>query len=300
MEIRGLGYIGFHAQELPPWRRFAEEVIGLMPADDLPGVADDGTLRYRIDDRSWRVAVHPSEESGLAYVGWELADRAAFEAAVDHLRACSVSLDPDGDAASRGVSELARFVDRYGFAHELFYGAPTCLDRPFLSPAGLSGFVTENGMGHVLFIVPDAHEAEAYYTRLFSLKTTDRMDMGTGKRTIFMRARERHHSIAVTDVLPTAGFHHLMLETRRMEDVGRAWERVAESKTPVMMTLGQHANDPMLSFYVVSPSGVGLELGYDGTLVDESAWVVREVGPNELWGHRGAAMDDIEAGGGRS
>ena len=47
-------------------------------------------------------------------------------------------------------------------------------------------------------------------------------------------------------------------------------------------------------------SGCAIELGYAGMLVDEDTWVVREVGPDELWGHRGPTMDDIEAGGGRS
>jgi hypothetical protein len=66
------------------------------------------------------------------------------------------------------------------------------------------------------------------------------------------------------------------------------------------MSLGQHANDPMLSFYVETPSACAVEVGYAGMLVDEATWVVREVGPNELWGHRGPTMDEIEAGGGRS
>ena len=31
----------------------------------------------------------------------------------------------------------------------------------------------------------------------------------------------------------------------------------------------------------------GIEIGHGGMLIDEETWVVREVGPNELWGHRG-------------
>ncbi len=104
----------------------------------------------------------------------------------------------------------------------------------------------------------------------------------------------------MTDVIPEPMFHHVMFEAERLEDVGRAWERLGKSKTPVMMTLGQHANDPMLSFYVTSPSGCGIEFGCGGTLVDDASWAVREVGPEELWGHRGPTMDAIEAGGGRS
>lgn len=297
MEIRGLGYLGLRATELAAWRTFAEDLLGLMPAS----VTRDGEeLYYRLDGRSWRIAIHRGEPSGLAYLGWELPDREALNAAADHLARCGVVAERPGEKLGRGVSDLVRFVDPYGHTHELFYGAPTNLDVPFVSPAGTSGFLTEHGIGHVLFVVPDAHEAEDYYARVLAMRTTDRMDMGGGKRTIFMRARRRHHSIAVTDVLPEPGFNHLMLETLAMEDVGRAWDRVQRAGTPIVMTLGQHANDPMLSFYVESPSGCAIELGFGGMLIDEEGWLVREVGPEELWGHRGPTMDEIEAGGGRA
>ena len=300
MEIRGLGYLGLRATDLSPWRTFAEDLLGFMPAAHASEPEGDESLYYRLDDRSWRVAIHRAEEPGLAYVGWELPDRDSLAAAADHLARCGVRAEQLGEKQVRGVSDLVRFVDPYGHAHELYYGAPTDLDVPFVSPAGVSGFLTENGMGHVLFVVPDAREAEEYYTRVLDMRTTDRMDMGAGKRTIFLRTRERHHSIALTDVLPEPGFNHVMFETLTMGDVGRAWDRVQRAGTPIVMTLGQHANDPMLSFYVENPSGCAVELGFGGMLVDEASWVVREVGPNELWGHRGTTMDEIEAGGGRS
>jgi 2,3-dihydroxybiphenyl 1,2-dioxygenase len=299
MEIRGLGYIGLRAPDLSPWRPFAEELLGFMPANG-PASSGDESLYYRLDDRSWRVAIHRAEAPGLAYLGWELPDRDALSAARDHLARCEVETEGPSLKQARGVSDLVRFVDPYGHVHELFYGAPTDLDAPFVSPAGTSGFLTENGMGHVLFAVSDAHEAEEYYTRVLDMRTTDRMDMGAGKRTIFLRARTRHHAIALTDVLPVPGFNHVMFETLRMDDVGRAWDRVQRANTPIVMSLGQHANDPMLSFYVETPSACAVEVGYAGMLVDEATWVVREVGPNELWGHRGPTMDEIEAGGGRS
>jgi 3,4-dihydroxy-9,10-secoandrosta-1,3,5(10)-triene-9,17-dione 4,5-dioxygenase len=309
MKIRGLGYIGFHATDLAPWRSFAEELLGFMPAGAPAGMASGSgpqdTLFYRLDERSWRVAVHQSPKPGLAYIGWELADRTAFADAAEHLERCGVAIERSGPgargaAAVRGVSDLVAFADPDGNRHELFYGAPTSLHDRFVSPAGVSGFVTANGMGHVLFVVRDARAAEDYYTRVLGLRTTDRMDMGAGKRAIFMRANDRHHSVAVTDVIPEPMFHHVMFEAERLEDVGRAWERLGRSTTPIMMTLGQHANDPMLSFYATSPSGCGVEFGCGGTLVDDASWAVREVGPEELWGHRGPTMDAIEAGGGRS
>ncbi len=304
MKIRGLGYIGFHAQDLSDWRSLAEGVLGFMPAGSIAGVETKNSLFYRIDDRPWRIAVHRSDTPGLAYIGWELADRDALAAAADHLARCGVRVEKDNAKENakdaRGVRDLVAFVDPSGNRHELFYGAGASAGERFASPAGVSGFQTDNGMGHVLFVVRDTREAEDYYARVLGLRTTDRMDMGLGKRAIFMRANDRHHSLAFTDVLPEPCFHHLMVEANRLEDVGRAWDRVQNSKTPIMMTLGQHANDPMLSFYVATPSGCGIEFGCNGTLVDDARWAVREVGPDELWGHRGPTMDAIEAGGGRA
>jgi 2,3-dihydroxybiphenyl 1,2-dioxygenase len=192
------------------------------------------------------------------------------------------------------VTELLRFRDPWGHVHELFCGAPHDFDAEFVSPAGASGFVTEHGMGHLLLTVPDCARAESFYTRALGLRVTDRMDMGGGRAAVFLRASPRHHSLALTDVLPQPGLHHFMLEARRLEDVGRAWDRVQDRGVPIQMTLGQHANDPLVSFYVETPGGFGVELGWNGMLIDEATWSVREFGGRgEIWGHRGAAMEAI-------
>jgi biphenyl-2,3-diol 1,2-dioxygenase len=291
MPLRGLGYIGLASPDLAPWRAFAAELVGLAPAS-----ANAAALRFRIDARAWRVAVHRAPRAGLAYAGWEAADRAGLDAVAARLRTGGVAVStPGADACTeRGVSGLVRFADPWGHPHEVFFGAYHDLDSEFVSPAGVSGFLTENGMGHLLLGVPDCNAAEEFYTRALGLRVTDRMDMGGGHRAVFLRASPRHHSLALTDVLPEPGLHHFMLETRRLEDVGRAWDRVQEDGVPIQMSLGQHANDPLVSFYVATPGGFGLELGWNGMIIDESRWAVREFGgKGEIWGHRGAAMEEI-------
>jgi 2,3-dihydroxybiphenyl 1,2-dioxygenase len=193
------------------------------------------------------------------------------------------------------VTALARFRDPWGHVHELFCGAPTDFERPFASPAGVSGFRTEGlGMGHLLLTVPDHERAEDFYVKALGLRVTDRMDMGSGKGVVFLRAGPRHHSLALTDLLPEPGLHHFMIEGLRLEDVGRAWDRAQDLGAPIKMSLGQHANDPLLSFYAETPSGFDVEFGWNGLVIDESTWTVREfAGSGELWGHRGTAMDAI-------
>jgi 2,3-dihydroxybiphenyl 1,2-dioxygenase len=249
-----------------------------------------------MDARSWRLAVHRAERGGLAYAGWEVADREGLETVAARLRAADVAIErPAADErAARGVTELLRFRDPWGHVHEVFFGAPHDFDADFVSPAGVSGFVTANGMGHLLLTVPECARAESFYTRALGLRVTDRMDMGGGRGVVFLRASPRHHSLALTDILPQPGLHHFMLETCRLEDVGRAWDRVQDRRVPIQMTLGQHGNDPLVSFYAETPDAFGVELGWNGMLIDEATWTVREFGGRgEIWGHRGVAMEAI-------
>ncbi|MBW2361552.1 MAG: VOC family protein [Deltaproteobacteria bacterium] len=298
MGMRGLGYIGLASSDLAPWRAFATDFLGLMPAPaPTPAAAEDGSLFFRMDDRSWRLAVHPAERGGLAYAGWELSDRPALDAAVERARAAGAEIETPSEAerAARGVTELVRIRDPWGFVHELFTGAAYALEVPFVSPAGVSGFLTQGvGMGHMLLTVPDLRQAEAFYVEALGLRVTDRMDMGGGKGAAFLRASPRHHSLAVSDVLPDPNLHHFMIEAKRLDDVGRAWDRVQDLGIPIKMSLGQHANDPAVTFYAETPAGFDVEFGWKGLIVDEASWCVREFGGSgEIWGHRGVAMEAI-------
>ncbi len=49
-----------------------------------------------------------------------------------------------------------------------------------------------------------------------------------------------------------------------LDDVGRAMDRCARNKAPLVSTLGRHANDEMVSFYVRTPSGFDIEYGTGG------------------------------------
>ena len=69
---------------------------------------------------------------------------------------------------------------------------------------------------------------------------------------------------------------HIMLEVDKLDDVGRALERVRKHKAPLSATLGRHMNDQMVSFYVRSPGGFDVEFGTEGLQVDDARWVARE------------------------
>lgn len=54
----------------------------------------------------------------------------------------------------------------------------------------------------------------------------------------------------------------------------------------MISTLGRHANDEMISFYVRTPSGFDIEYGHGGLTVDDRTWVARQTTAHSVWGHR--------------
>lgn len=299
MEMRGLGYVGVQATDVGAWDVLARDVFGFQPVDGPPGATDaaPGARFYKLDSHSWRLAVHPGPVDGFSYAGWELADPASFAEAVASVRSCGVSVTlVDGpERAARGVQELARFEDPFGNAHELFWG-PHTDEFAFVSPAGVSGFLTEGvGMGHVLYVVPSCADAVDFFSRALGFRLTDQFVWGPNGAS-FMHATRRHHSLAFVDLpLPGGpGLNHVMVEALTLEDVGRAFDRARAADVPIINSLGQHYNDPMLSFYVVSPGGFNMEFGWKGLMLDEATWTVRTYsGRGELWGHTGEFMDAI-------
>jgi len=80
-----------------------------------------------------------------------------------------------------------------------------------------------------------------------------------------------------------------MVEVATLDDVGRALDRCTRRGGALSATLGRHANDQMVSFYVRTPGGFDIEYGTDGLLVDDATWVSRQTTAVSLWGHVFAA-----------
>jgi len=54
----------------------------------------------------------------------------------------------------------------------------------------------------------------------------------------------------------------------------------------VVMDIGQHPNDQMISFYAHSPSGFLFEFGWGGVKVDDATWKAEAYDRVSNWGHR--------------
>ena len=285
MSVTELGYLGFEVSDLQAWEAFATQVVGL---DVAP--AGRAGLSLQIDDRAWRVILLPGPADDLAFVGWRVPDAGALSALASTLHAREVPLR-EISPADRGVSDLLAFDDPAGVPCEIFYG-PSRAAHPFRSRRVPGGFVAGDlGLGHVVLTTCCREASEDFYREVLGLRLTDRIVAEFDSFAVdlaFLRANRRHHSLALGDSLPQR-LHHFMLQYESLDDLGRAYDR-ANRAGVVATTLGRHPNDKMISFYVRTPSGFQLELGWGGRQVDGSDHPHPIYDRITLWGHRlGAA-----------
>ena len=278
--VRSFSYVGFVSPAAAAWREFGTEVLGAQ----LAPARDDGAVALRVDERAPRIVVHPGDADDVAYLGWDCGDAAGLAAAVARARTDGFEVtDEPATAAIRQVAALASFTDPFGFRHELTHGLAEV--GPFTPGRPMSGFLTgDQGLGHMVVIVPDLDAGMAFYTGTLGMLVSDHIEMGMSLR--FLHCNARHHTIALTAVPGLVGIHHLMLEVLDVDDVGRALDIVNERGLPLAMSLGRHTNDLMTSFYVRTPSGFEIEYGSGGRHIDDTTWQVDTYDAMSLWGHR--------------
>lgn len=291
IDIRSMGYARVASTDLEQWKHFATSVLGLAEGRG----PNPDNLYFRIDEVSARLVVFPAEVDQLSCIGWELADHAALQEAREHLAKAGLEFE-DGTAeelAERRVQELVRFTDPFDNVFELFHGI-TYESRPVVTPYAATFVTGDQGMGHVVIPVSDDVEALRFYTEVLGFRLRDSMSMpgefvgkdpGSKVWLRFLGVNPRHHSLAFLPMPNPSKCVHIMLEVDKLDDVGRALERVRKHKAPLSATLGRHMNDQMVSFYVRSPGGFDVEFGTEGLQVDDSRWVARESTAVSYWGH---------------
>jgi 3,4-dihydroxy-9,10-secoandrosta-1,3,5(10)-triene-9,17-dione 4,5-dioxygenase len=248
-----------------------------------------------MDDRPYRIVVEKSDTDGYATSGWELTCPEAFDEAKAHLTSKGVSFE-QADAeliARRRVQDLVSFQDPEGNTHEIFWGAISDFGA-FASPVGIKNFVTGNqGFGHVVLPAPNFEKTSEFYNDVMGFGLSDLMKVRftpdpaePEKRLHFMHCNERHHSLAIFEAPNPTGCVHVMVEVDCVDEVGRAMDRMQEAGVKLTGTLGRHANDHMVSFYMASPSGFMVEYGAEGKTVDDwSRYSAFQSTVNSFWGH---------------
>jgi len=292
IDIRSMGYVRVASTDPSAWQHFAEKVLGLAAGRG----PTEGNLYYRIDEVSARLVVFPSEVDRLEVTGWELADHDALQAAREHLTKAGVEFEEGSpeELAERRVQEMIRFADPFENVFELFHGI-TYESRPVVTPYAARFVTGTQGMGHIVVPVTDDVEALRFYRDVLGFRLRDSMSMpgefvgkepGSKVWLRFLGVNPRHHSLAFLPMPNPSKCVHIMLEVDKLDDVGRALERVKRYHAPLSATLGRHMNDEMVSFYVRSPGGFDVEFGCEGLQVDDARWVARESTAVSYWGHQ--------------
>lgn len=306
MRVKALGYVVIETAQPEKWDHFLTQMVGVMRAED----ATDGAAQYRIDQRPFRFQIERSNREWFKAAAYEVADGAALSQLRDATRAAGRPVDDFSadDAALRGVSAGFRTSDPAGNGLEFYHGDSRS-DAPFVSPLGVPGFITgDMGMGHAVFNAPKFDEAVSFYRDALGFHETDmpRFYFGGGGPNdpgmgfAFLHADNgRHHSVALGEgPVPPSGCVHIMLEMPNLIEVGKAYDRMKQFGYPESASLGQHINDETVGFYVQTPSGFDLEIGYDSLVIDPANWCVTQHKAISIWGHEWAwqkAMKEAQA-----
>jgi 2,3-dihydroxybiphenyl 1,2-dioxygenase len=290
--VSQLGYLGLSVRDLNQWEQFAAQVLGLQPNGHDP----DGALFLRMDDYHHRFIVHPTGNEDLAYIGWEVATEEGLEAMAAQLERAGVSVTAGTaeEAEARRVAGMIKFTDPSGMASEIFYGPLVNYDKPFQSPRAISGFKTgDQGLGHFVVSVDDFDRSLHFYRDVLGMRISDFVNISPGPKVKikvgFFHCNPRHHTIAFAQMPGMSRrLHHFMLQLQSLNDVGTTYDLCQAQEVPIVMKLGKHTNDHMVSFYLRTPSGFNVEYGWGAREVDDATWQVQVHTTGSIWGHQGS------------
>jgi 3,4-dihydroxy-9,10-secoandrosta-1,3,5(10)-triene-9,17-dione 4,5-dioxygenase len=286
-----LGYLRIESADVGAWREFGVRALGMVEGRG----PDASALYLRMDNFPARLVIVPGEQDRLLASGWEVSSAEALDDVGRALADAGVAVKAGTEAelAERRVARMLAFDDPAGNVLEVFCGA-ALEHRPAVSPYGNCFVTGDLGLGHVVLPVSDEESALRFHTDVLGFRLRDSIRMapelfgrpaGPPLWMRFLGCNPRHHSLALAPFPAPAGIVHLMIEVASLDDVGRAMDRCARRGAPVSGTLGRHANDLMVSFYVRTPGGFDIEYGTGGRLVDDATWVSRETTAISLWGH---------------
>lgn len=282
--VKALGYAVVTATDLDEWVRFGSELLGLQVA-----YRDGDRLLLRMDHYAYRFDVRRADEGGVLAIGWDVGGPEALADLATRLTEAGFQVEQGSPEliAERKVVDLVRFRDPEDVIdHELFWGLKSSTEK-FVSPIGATFVAGELGLGHAFQAL---HHGTAAYHRLFrellGFRLSDHIDM-PGDLGTFVHCNPRHHSFAYANAPHRrAGIGHFMFEIDDLDLLGRQWDAVQESGVTILSTFGKHTNDKMISFYVRSPSGFGIEFGVGGILIDDETWLPVRYDSAHYWGHK--------------
>ncbi|WIE49848.1 VOC family protein [Pseudomonas sp. GM17] len=285
-----MGYALIESNRLEQWRSLLQDGIGLHLA-----CADEQTLAFRMDDHQRRIIIQRGGQEDFVAVGWQLRDQATLDEVLQRLQCLGIEAqisDPH-EAAHRGVKRFWRVVGPKRMAVELFW-EPLLTDQPLEMLN--AGFITgPAGMGHLAITSRKPQQMRRFWEDILDARASDHIVERIAGLTLdidFFRVNERHHSIAIARLrgLPMdpirTRIQHMNLLTCSVGELTDAFLRCRKLGFEMAHEIGEHPNDREQSFYVMSPSGFELELGWNALVIDEAQWQTTSYQGISLWGHR--------------
>lgn len=287
--IKELAYVGIEAPDLDAWSGFLGQLLGVMPARRT-----DDVRTFRMDDRVHRHIIERGPKNDVSFVGYDCGSADDLDQVIALLRAEGHEVVEGDEAlkAERGVEGLFIVHDPEDIRIELITGLARA-EEPYQNEVNIGGFQTEQGgAGHIFLLCGDGRrEAMLEFYGLLGFRLSDyvkeEVAPGVYIDAAFTHCNGRHHTLAIAEAPAPFKLHHFLIENNLREDVGFAYDRITEARVPLLMTLGMHSNDKMFSFYAHSPSGIAVEFGWGGLIIeDEQSWEVTQHDAISMWGHK--------------
>lgn len=278
--VKYLSYIIVNTPAMDAWLQQATEHVGMQAEIVEPGQR----MRLRVDEKFQRFVVYHTDGPSSMGMGFEVANAADLAALAAKLEAEGYALTQGSadEIAFRGVADMQHFLDADGVRIEICHGLKNA-DSAFVPGRPIGGFRTgDMGLGHVALITEDFDKTSHMYRNIFGFKLSDHTHAPF--RVEFLHCNPRHHTIGLAHTGGPAKIYHLMLEYNDFDDVGRAYDMALVNPESIGVTLGRHINDHVTSFYLKTPDGWMIEMGWASRTVGPD-WEPEELQGMSLWGH---------------
>ncbi len=277
MAVHSLGYLRLQATDMEAWKVFGGDFLGLMAVEG----SNPDALYFRMDEHPPRFVVEPGAESKMTAMGLQVTNKRVLKELVAAVEDAGVKVveGTEAECAERRVTGFVKFDDPGGNPIELYYG-PVFDHVPVQTPT-VSTFVTgDQGLGHAIVGVEDGQATFDFYTNVLGF-----VERNTMRSTWFLGCNPRHHTFGIATRPGPGALLHFMVEAATIDDVGLAIDRAAKHEIPMMLSLGKHTNDHMVSFYVYSPEMYAVEFGWGGDQVPREE-PTYEITQGAFWGHK--------------
>ena len=289
-----MGYAVIESSRLGRWQTLLQDGIGLHLQH-----ADNQLLAFRMDQHQRRIIVKHGPAEDFAAIGWQLRGQETLDIVLQRLKSRNIAIHESSntEAAERGVKRFWRVVGPKRLAIELFV-EPLVTEDPLNMLS--EGFITgDAGMGHLAITSRRGKDMRRFWQEIFDARQSDTIVEQLAGVTVdieFFRVNPRHHSIAIAQVRGLAldpirtKAQHMNLLTTSVGGLTDAFVRCRQLGFEMAHEIGEHPNDREQSFYVLTPSGFELELGWNALEVNEASWQVVTYQGISLWGHKPQKM----------